>query len=110
MFSGVRVTNVFVPIFYKKIIDKIAETGMLESKIFSYLKNVDICNCEMWIRKSVYNEANISGAGTNAKDWPWDMVSIWMVLKLLQGSGTGGQGLLNNWRSLLWIKVKTFFL
>ena len=59
--------------------------------------------------KEVYNEANIFGAGTNAKDWPWDMVSIWMVLKLLQGSGTGGQGLLNNWRSLLWIKVRACF-
>ena len=65
-------TNVFVPIFYKKIIDKLAETG------------------------------------ANPSDWPWDMVSIWLGLKLLQGSGTGGQGLLNNWRSLLWIKVQQF--
>jgi len=40
--------------------------------------------------------------------WPWVLVLIWMGLKLLQGGGTGGQGLLNNLRQFLWIKIQQF--
>ncbi len=40
--------------------------------------------------------------------WPWQYVTIWAVLRLLQGGGTGSSGLLNNWRSLLWIRVQQY--
>jgi len=69
---GVRVTNLFVPIYNKIIIDRLADPGL------------------------------------NTSNWPWREITIWVGLKLLQGGGTGGQGLLNNWRSLLWIKVQQF--
>ena len=65
-------TNLFVPIYNKKIIDRLADPGL------------------------------------NTSNWPWREITIWVGLKLLQGGGTGGQGLLNNWRSLLWIKVQQF--
>ena len=65
---GLRVTNVFVPIYYKNVVDSL-DSG-----------------------QSV---------------WPWREVTVWIVLKLLQGGGMG-QGLLNNARSLLWIKVQQF--
>ena len=65
---GLRVTNVFVPIYYKNVVDSL---------------------------------------GSSQSVWPWREVTVWVVLKLLQGGGMG-QGLLNNARSLLWIKVQQF--
>jgi len=65
---GLRVTNVFVPLYYKKVVDSL---------------------------------------GSSQPVWPWKEVTVWIVLKLLQGGGMG-QGLLNNARSLLWIKVQQF--
>ena len=70
--SGVRVTNLFVPILYKDIVDALVETELRPST------------------------------------WPWQYVTIWAVLRLLQGGGTGSSGLLNNWRSLLWIRVQQY--
>jgi len=64
-----RVTNVFVPIYYKKIVNSFT--------------NLD------------------------SKTWPWVQVLLWVFLKLLQGGGMG-QGLLNNARSFLWIRVQQF--
>merc|ERR1719334_86490 len=65
-----RVTNVFVPVYYKNIVDSLSDA-------------------------------------TSKTSWPWMEVSIWILLKLLQGGGMG-QGLLNNLRSFLWIKVQQF--
>jgi ATP-binding cassette subfamily B (MDR/TAP) protein 6 len=39
--------------------------------------------------------------------WPWREVAAWVALKLLQGGGMN-QGLLNNMRSFLWIRVQQF--
>jgi len=64
-----RVTNVFVPIYYKKIVNSFT--------------NLD------------------------STTWPWVQVLLWVMLKLLQGGGMG-QGLLNNARSFLWIRVQQF--
>lgn len=38
----------------------------------------------------------------------WDLVVIYVVLKFLQGGGTGGMGFVNNLRSFLWIKVQQY--
>lgn len=72
LLAGVRVTNLFVPILYKDIVDALVETELRPST------------------------------------WPWQYVTIWAVLRLLQGGGTGSSGLLNNWRSLLWIRVQQY--
>jgi len=68
----VRVTNVLVPMYYKKIVDRLADVEITPDT------------------------------------WPWQEVSIWMLLKFLQGGGAGSAGLLNNLRSLLWIAVQQF--
>jgi hypothetical protein len=50
---GVRVTNVYVPIYYKKIVDGLA-AGVVDSS-----------------------------------HWPWREVTLWFLLKMLQGGGQG---------------------
>ena len=57
---AVRVINVFVPIYYKKIVDAFEN------------KTSDDENQE------------------ESEDWPWLLVVIWISLKLLQGGGVGG--------------------
>jgi len=78
----VRVANVFVPIYYKKIIDSLADA------------------------ESVVHVAEEKGGGpADAASWPWNVVSVWLLLKVLQGGGVGTQGILNNLRTFLWIRV-----
>jgi len=64
-----RVTNVFVPIYYRNIVNSLTSLSPIS--------------------------------------WPWLQVLLWVMLKLLQGGGMG-QGLLNNLRSFLWIRVQQF--
>ena len=71
---AMRVTNVFVPIFYKKIVDALSEAGILTG-------------------------------GYSAVHWPWVQVLAWVGLKSLQGGGMN-QGLLNQLRSFLWIRIQ----
>ena len=75
--ASMRVTNVFVPIYYKKIVDALSSSGLV--------------HCQ---------------SGTDFS-WPWMPVLVWVGLKALQGGGMG-QGLLNNARSLLWIRIQQF--
>jgi hypothetical protein len=51
--KGVRVTNVYVPLYYKKIVDGLA-SGVVDSS-----------------------------------HWPWQDISVWFLLKILQGGGQG---------------------
>ena len=74
LLAAMRVTNVFVPIFYKKIVDALSEAGILTG-------------------------------GYSAVHWPWVQVLAWVGLKSLQGGGMN-QGLLNQLRSFLWIRVQ----
>ncbi|XP_012938229.1 ATP-binding cassette sub-family B member 6, mitochondrial [Aplysia californica] len=41
-------------------------------------------------------------------EWRWDYILTFAALTFLKGGGTGTTGLLNNVRSLLWIKVQQF--
>ena len=38
----------------------------------------------------------------------WQAVLIYVALKFLQGGGTGGTGLLNNLRTIMWISVQQY--
>eukprot|EP00095_Tigriopus_kingsejongensis_P008735 maker-scaffold683_size112676-snap-gene-0.16 protein:Tk08735 transcript:maker-scaffold683_size112676-snap-gene-0.16-mRNA-1 annotation:"atp-binding cassette sub-family b member mitochondrial isoform x1" len=73
LLAGVRVANVFVPIYYKKIVDALTPVALGEELQFC-----------------------------------WDLIAIFVALKLIQGGGTGGQGILNNIRSFLWIRVQQY--
>jgi len=86
LLGGMRVTNVLVPIYYKKIVDSLvtvaSTSNLLESELDSSVN---------WVKV----------------DWPWIQVLIWVGLKALQGGGMG-QGLLNNARSLIWIPIQQY--
>ena len=73
LLAGNRVINVFVPLYYKKIVDSLSQSGL--ALPFTH--------------------------------WPWSLVLVWVGLKALQGGGMG-QGLLNNARSLFWIKIQQY--
>jgi len=47
-------------------------------------------------------------AGSMGLVFRWDYILIYVGLKIVQGGGMGGTGLLNNIRSLLWISVEQF--
>lgn len=47
-------------------------------------------------------------AGSMSLAFRWDYILIYVGLKVIQGGGMGGTGLLNNIRSLLWISVEQF--
>ena len=74
LLAAMRVTNVFVPIYYKRIVDALSEAGLLASNY-------------------------------SAVHWPWVQVVAWVGLKALQGGGMN-QGLLNQFRSFLWITIQ----
>ena len=74
LLAAMRVCNVFVPIFYKRIVDALSESGLLSH-------------------------------GYSAVHWPWAQVLAWVSLKSLQGGGMN-QGLLNQARSFLWIRIQ----
>nr|AHK05635.1 ATP-binding cassette transporter sub-family B member 6 [Tigriopus japonicus] len=73
LLAGVRVANVFVPLYYKKIVDALTPVAL----------GAEVRFC-------------------------WDLIAIFVTLKLIQGGGTGGQGILNNIRSFLWIRVQQY--
>jgi hypothetical protein len=47
-------------------------------------------------------------AGSLTLAFRWDYILIYVGLKVVQGGGAGGTGLLNNIRSLLWISVEQY--
>lgn len=73
LLAGVRVANVFVPIYYKKIVDALTPVALGEQ--------VGFC---------------------------WNLILIFVGLKLLQGGGTSGNGVLNIVRTFLWIRVQQY--
>ncbi|ODM99680.1 ATP-binding cassette sub-family B member 6, mitochondrial [Orchesella cincta] len=83
-----RVTNLFVPIYNKKIVDSMTllNSSSSDDRTFSFS----------------------FGAGPSHLAFRWDFVLIMVGLKLLQGGGAGGTGVLNNFRSLLWINVEQY--
>lgn len=57
--------------------------------------------------KADWQDFSVS-AGSMSLAFRWDYVLIYVGLKVVQGGGAGGTGLLNNLRSLLWISVEQF--
>jgi hypothetical protein len=48
------------------------------------------------------------GAAAFQLAFRWDYIAIYVALKIVQGGGAGGSGLLNSIRSLLWISVEQY--
>ena len=51
---------------------------------------------------------NALGGDGNEPRFCWDLMLVYVLIKFLQGGGTGGMGFLNNLRSLLWISVQQY--
>jgi ATP-binding cassette subfamily B (MDR/TAP) protein 6 len=45
---------------------------------------------------------------TTPSDWPWGLICLSILIRFLQGSGTGGAGFLNNLRTTLWVRVQQY--
>ncbi|KAK3099268.1 hypothetical protein FSP39_001923 [Pinctada imbricata] len=73
-----RITNLFVPMYAKAIIDSLSPTEdpVTEKVIWPVFR--------------------------------WDLVLIWALLNYLKGGGTGSTGFLNNARAFLWIRVQQY--
>ena len=82
----VRVINVYVPVYYKKIVDGLTSNS-----------SVDSVDQQLHIV--------ISQTGLTL---PLASIIIYVLLRFMQGGSVGSMGLANNLRSFLWIKVQQF--
>ena len=87
LISG-RVINVYVPIYYKYIINALTPGGGANSTSSLDLK------------------LNITG--TTTLTLPISTITIYVFLRFLQGGSVGSMGFVNNLRSFLWIQVQQF--
>ncbi|PBC28742.1 ATP-binding cassette sub-family B member 6 [Apis cerana] len=55
----------------------------------------------------IYNKKIVDSI-SEAPEFRWDFILIYVAFKFLQGGGTGGMGLLNNLRSFLWIRIQQY--
>ena len=83
---AVRVINVFVPVYYKKIVDGLTSN----SSVDALDRQVDI----------VVPQTGLT--------LPLASIIIYVLLRFMQGGSVGSMGLANNIRSFLWIRVQQF--
>ena len=83
---AVRVINVFVPLYYKKIVDGLSSNGSVDS---------------------VDQRLHIVVPQTGLT-LPLGSILIYVLLRFLQGGSVGSMGLANNLRSFLWIRVQQY--
>ena len=50
----------------------------------------------------------LAGTGGKEVSFCWQLILIYVTLKWLQGGGTGSGGLLNIFRSFLWIRIQQY--
>ena len=84
--AGARVINVYVPVYYKKIIDGLTSNSSVD--------NID-------------HQMNIVISQTGLT-LPLGSIIIYVLLRFMQGGSVGSMGLANNLRSFLWIRVQQF--
>ncbi|XP_043280295.1 ATP-binding cassette sub-family B member 6 [Venturia canescens] len=56
----------------------------------------------------IYNKKIVDSVSDEPISFRWDFVLIYVAFKFLQGGGTGGMGLLNNFRTFLWIRIQQY--
>ncbi|CAG7835547.1 unnamed protein product [Allacma fusca] len=86
-----RVTNVYVPLYSKYIVDSLTTNVNASSNLSSpkrYYVGLTFEDLHLAFR--------------------WDFVLIYVALKVIQGGGAGTSGLLSNLRSFLWISVSQY--
>ncbi len=92
---GGRVINVYVPIYYKKIVDALTPSGS---------GGGTSCNCSTDSLDLKYGYTDESTGVT----FPLTSILIYVVLRFLQGGSVGSAGFANNIRSFIWIPVQQY--
>lgn len=83
---AVRVINVYVPVYYKKIVDGLSSNSSVDS-----------------VDQALHIVVPQTGLTL-----PLASIIIYVLLRFLQGGSVGSMGLANNLRSFLWIRVQQF--
>ena len=83
---AVRVINVFVPIYYKNIVDGLTSNSSVNT--FDHKLNIVVPQTGLTL--------------------PLASIIIYVLLRFMQGGSVGSMGLANNLRSFLWIRVQQF--
>jgi ATP-binding cassette subfamily B (MDR/TAP) protein 6 len=83
---AVRVINVFVPVYYKKIVDGLTSNFSVDS-----------------VDRQIHIVVPQTGLTL-----PLGSIIIYVLLRFMQGGSVGSMGLANNIRSFLWIRVQQF--
>ena len=81
-----RVINVYVPLYYKKIVDGLSSNSSVDA--LDHRVNVVVPQTGLTL--------------------PLASISIYVLLRFLQGGSVGSMGLANNLRSFLWIRVQQY--
>lgn len=89
---GARVINVYVPIYYKKIVDALTPSGN------------NPCNSSTDSLDLRYGYTHESTGVT----FPLASILIYVGLRFLQGGSVGSAGFANNLRSFIWIPVQQY--
>lgn len=101
-----RVVNLYVPILYKVIVDKLTPDSPSPPpppsppSSFSHheIAGLNTSTAGSWA----------AAFSTTVTEFPVKEIAIYVFLRWLQGGGSGAMGFLNNFRSLLWIKVQQY--
>ncbi|EGD79239.1 ATP-binding cassette sub-family B member 6 [Salpingoeca rosetta] len=91
-----RVVNLYVPISYKLIVDKLTPTSA-KSNIHASSPSPSPSS---WLDGGLFAASGVS--------FPVGEILIYVGLRFLSGGGSGGMGVLNNLRSFLWITVQQY--
>ena len=91
LLAGGRVVNVFVPIYYKKIVNALSPAPTNGNKSL--------------LSVSLESFGGDNGYSINL---PVNSILIYVFLRFLQGGSVGSMGVLNNSRQFLWIPVQQF--
>jgi len=87
-----RITGVLLPIYSKLIVD-------------------DLSTASDQPPNSTFSAENTSQFPRKLRtpsDWPWRLICLSILIRFLQGSGTGGNGFISNLRTTLWIRVQQY--
>ncbi|CAH8498844.1 unnamed protein product [Schistosoma turkestanicum] len=95
-----RIVNVYSPILYKDIVNSLSEVDNSTGRL-NFEQN-------LIIKPSPYRIFNALSTTYSGLIYRWDYVLLFAFLRLLQGLGGLGAGLISALRSQLWIAVDQF--
>jgi hypothetical protein len=81
-----RVVNVFVPIYYKDIVDSLTPSANNGSK----------------------SDLTVVHIGGYQVPFPWQLILIYVGLRFVQGGGSGSMSFLSNLRTVVWTPVQQY--